>query len=127
MDFHAVLYLASALLILIGLAGVVLPALPGLPLMFAGMLLAAWTGGFQEIGGWTIALLGALTAVALIADIAASVLGAKRAGASRLALVGAGGGLLIGLFFGLPGLLLGPFLGAVAGEMASGKAWQQAS
>lgn len=127
MDTNQVLYIVSALLILAGLAGTVLPALPGLPLMFAGMLLAAWVGGFSSISGWTIAVLAALTLLAIAADILASLLGAKRAGASRRAMFGAALGTFAGLFFGIPGLLIGPFAGAVAGEVSLGKPWQEAS
>lgn len=118
MDLTALYYALAALLILAGFAGTVLPALPGLPLMFAGMLLAAWTGDFALVGGWTLALLGTLAALALGIDFIAGLLGARRVGASRLALVGAALGTVVGLFFGLPGLLLGPFVGAVLGELA---------
>jgi uncharacterized protein YqgC (DUF456 family) len=111
-----VLYAVSALMIVVGLAGTVLPAIPGVPLVFAGMLLAAWAGDFQHIGGFTIAILAILTVVAMIADFLASMLGAKVAGASRWAFVGAGVGALVGLFFGIVGLLVGPFVGAVVGE-----------
>lgn len=127
MNLDLLLYAVAVLLILVGLLGVALPVLPGLPLMFAGMFLAAWIGRFQVISGWTVALLGAMTALALAIDVAASVLGAQRAGASRLALLGASLGLLAGLLFGLPGLLLGPFAGAIAGELASGREWRTAS
>jgi uncharacterized protein YqgC (DUF456 family) len=118
MDTVTLWYVLAALLIVVGFAGTVLPALPGLPLMFAGMLLAAWAGSFELVGGWTLALLGGLALAALGIDFLAGVLGAKRVGASRLALIGAALGMLIGLFFGLPGLLLGPFVGAVLGELA---------
>jgi uncharacterized protein len=118
MDNVTLLYIASALLILVGLAGTVLPALPGLPLVFAGMLLAAWTGDFEIIGGWTVGILAVLTVVAMGLDFIAGLLGAKRVGASGLALLGAALGTIVGLFFGLPGLILGPFVGAVLGELA---------
>ncbi len=116
MDLSIVLYVLGALLVIVGLAGAVLPALPGTPLMFAGMLLVAWGEGFTRVGWGMLALLGALAALSLILDFVANLLGAKRAGASRLALVGAALGTLIGLFFGLFGILLGPFIGAFAGE-----------
>lgn len=110
------LYVIAGALVLVGLAGTVLPALPGVPLVFGGMLLAAWAGDFQHIGGLTVALLAVLTALAMGIDLLASAFGTKIAGASRWAFVGAGVGALVGLFFGLPGLLLGPFAGAVAAE-----------
>lgn len=117
MDWTVLWYVLAALMVLVGLAGTLLPALPGPPLMFAGMLLAAWAGDFLHVGGWTLALLGALAALTVITDLIASVLGAQRVGASRHGLAGAALGALFGLFFGLPGVVLGPFLGAVAGEL----------
>lgn len=111
-----VLYVVSALMIVAGLMGTMLPAIPGTPLVFAGMLLAAWAGDFQHIGGWTVALLAFLTVVSMVTDFIASMLGTKVAGASRWAFVGAGVGALVGLFFGILGLLVGPFVGAVVGE-----------
>lgn len=121
MDLTTLLYALSALLIVIGLAGTVLPALPGLPIVFAGMLLAAWVGDFQLIGGWTVALLALLTVAAMGLDFIAGLLGAKRVGASKLALLGAALGTVAGLFFGLPGLIVGPFVGAVLGELVHGR------
>lgn len=127
METSTALYILSGILILVGLAGTVLPALPGLPLMFAGMLLAAWVGDFREISVWTIVILGILTGLSVVVDLLATLLGAKRVGASRWAMIGAAIGTFAGLFFGIPGLLAGPFIGAVAGEMISGKEWRDAS
>lgn len=112
-----VLWVLAIALMLVGALGVVLPALPGVPLMFAGMVLAASIDDFQRIGWLTLTILGFLTLLAVVVDFAASVLGAKRVGASRRALWGAALGALIGLFFSLPGLVLGPFIGAVVGEL----------
>lgn len=117
MEPTALYYLIAALLVLVGLAGTVLPALPGLPLMFGGMLLAAWAGGFAHVGAPTLAILAVLTLVSLAVDFWATAHGAKRVGASRMAMLGAAIGTLLGIFLGLPGLLLGPFAGAVAGEL----------
>jgi len=121
MDTTTLLYALSALLIVVGLAGIVLPALPGLPIVFGGMLLAAWAGDFQAISGWTIGVLAILTVIAMALDFIAGLLGAKRVGASKLALVGAAIGTVAGLFFGLVGLIVGPFAGAVIGELAHGR------
>ena len=114
-------YTLAAGLVLVGLAGTVLPALPGLPLMFAGMLLAAWAGGFEQVGGWMLGLLGLLTIASLAVDFIATALGAQRVGASRLALVGAVIGTFAGLLFGLVGVFVGPFLGALIGELLHGR------
>jgi uncharacterized protein YqgC (DUF456 family) len=108
--------LLGALLLVVGFAGTLLPALPGVPLVFAGLLLAAWSDGFTRVGWPTLVLLGLLTVASVVADSAAATLGARRTGASWQALAGAAGGTVVGLFFGIPGLLLGPFVGAVAGE-----------
>lgn len=117
LDSHSLLFFVAALLVLAGLAGVLLPALPGLPLIFAGLLLAAWADGFVHVGAWMLAALGLLTVFGMLVDYWAGLMGAKKLGAGRWALVGAAIGTLVGLFFGLPGLLLGPFLGAMIGQL----------
>lgn len=127
MDPVTISYVLAAVLIVVGLLGTILPILPGLPLMFAGMWLAAWAGDFQRIGIGTLVVLGLLVLVSIIVDLLASIIGARRVGASNKALWGAGVGGLVGIFFGLPGLLAGPFLGAAAGEMADGREWRHAS
>ncbi len=112
----AIGYAVAVLFVLIGLLGMVLPILPGVPMVFAGLLLAAWSGGFERIGGLTVLLLALLTLCAVVVDLLASAFGTRIAGASRWAFIGAAAGTLVGLFFGLPGLLLGPFLGALGCE-----------
>jgi uncharacterized protein YqgC (DUF456 family) len=116
-----VYYVLAGILILVGIAGVILPAIPGLPLVFAGMLLAAWAGGFQQIGVTTLVILGVLTVLSLGIDFWAAAMGARRVGASRLALVGAIVGTLGGLVLGPVGLFIGPFVGALAGELLHGR------
>ena len=110
-------YVLAVLLVLVGIAGTILPALPGLPLVFAGMLLAAWTGDFQQVGMPMLVVLGLLTLFSLAVDFWATALGAKRVGASKLAIIGAMVGTVAGLFFGPIGLLMGPFAGAIGGEL----------
>ncbi|MCU0539591.1 MAG: DUF456 domain-containing protein [Desulfobacterales bacterium] len=112
-------WVLAALLILAGLAGTLLPALPGAPLVFAGLLTAAWADGFQRVGGAVLIVLAGLTALSFLVDLIAASLGAKRAGASRSALIGAAIGTVVGLFFGIAGIVIGPFIGAVAGEFLS--------
>ena len=121
MDTPSLYYLLAAALVLVGLLGIVLPALPGVPLVFAGMWLAAWAGGYAQVGVGTVIVLAVLTLVSVGVDIAATLLGAKRVGASRLALLGAAIGTVVGLFFGLAGLVAGPFAGALAGEWIHGR------
>ncbi len=127
MDLTMWLYVLSGALILIGLLGTFLPVLPGMPLIFGGMLLAAWVGDFQVIGGWTLVVLGLMSLLALSIDLVASALGAKRVGASGKAVLGAALGTLFGLFFGIPGLLVGPFIGAVVGELIHRRVYNQHS
>lgn len=112
-------WIVAGVLIAAGTLGVFLPAIPGIILVFAGMLLGAWIDGFTRVGWTTLVILAALTALALLADLLGALLGAKRVGASRLALFGAGIGALAGFFFGWIGALAGPFLGASAGELGS--------
>jgi hypothetical protein len=114
-------YAIAAVLVAIGLAGIVLPAVPGLPLVFGGMLLAAWADGFARIGVATLVLLGLLTLLSMAVDFWAAAMGARRVGASRLALVGALLGTFAGLLLGPVGLFLGPFVGALAGELLHGR------
>ncbi len=104
------------LLVIIGLAGTLLPALPGTPIMLAGMLLMAWLNDFVRIGFGTLLGLTVLMLLAQILDFLATAEGARRFGAGRGAILGATLGLLVGMFFGIPGMLLGPFIGAVVGH-----------
>jgi uncharacterized protein len=112
-----VAWILALVLILVGIAGTVLPGVPGPILVFAGILVAAWGDGFTRIGLGTLVVLGILTAVTYAIDFAASALGVRRVGASMRAVVGAALGAFVGLFFGLPGLVLGPFVGAVLAEL----------
>lgn len=121
MDWQILWWILSALIVLGGLVGTVIPALPGIPLIFGGLLLAAWAEGFQLVGSATIAILGGLTALAWLVDFLAAALGAKRLGASQKAFWGATVGAIVGMFFGLPGIILGPFLGAVIAELSTGR------
>lgn len=113
---HVALWCAAVALMLVGLVGTVLPALPGLLAIYGGMWLAAWIDGYARIGWPTLIVLGILTMLGLLTDVLAGMLGARRVGASPKAIWGSMLGGVIGLFFGIPGLILGPFAGAVAGE-----------
>jgi uncharacterized protein YqgC (DUF456 family) len=114
----ALLWLLVAALVLVGLAGAVLPAIPGVPLVFAGLWLGAWIDDYREVDAWWIWVFGVLTLVAIAVDLIATALGAKKVGASRQAIAGAVIGTFAGLFLGGPiGVLIGPFVGAVAGEL----------
>ncbi len=110
-------YLAAVALVIVGLLGTVLPVIPGSLFVFGGLLLAAWADGFTRVGTVALVIIGVLGLLSWGVDFVATVLGAKRVGASPQALVGATLGGAFGLFLGLPGMILGPFVGAVAGEL----------
>jgi uncharacterized protein YqgC (DUF456 family) len=114
------LYVLAAALIIGGLLGSFLPVLPGIPMVFGGIWLAAAVDGYQHLGLWWLVGIGALGVAGIAIDFVAGTLGAKRVGASRRALWGAALGTVVGMFFGIPGLLIGPFAGALIGELASG-------
>lgn len=110
------LWILSVSLIAVGLAGAVLPVLPGAALILAGTILGAWIDDFQRVGGWAVGVLVALALLSWVLDYVAGLLGAKKVGASKEALVGAALGTVAGLFLGFVGVLVLPFLGAAAGE-----------
>jgi uncharacterized protein YqgC (DUF456 family) len=100
----------------VGIAGIVLPALPGIPLVFAGLLVAAWADGFLHVGWVPLTVLGLLTLTSFAVDVLATVVGARRVGASRKALWGTFVGSIVGLLFMPIGLFVGPLAGALLGE-----------
>src|SRR6185436_19198580 len=110
------LWVLAVALAVTGLLGVVLPVIPGVSLVFLGIVAAAWAEGFTKIGGVTLVLCGILAAMALAIDYVAGLLGAKKMGATRWGLLGAAIGTVVGLFFGIPGLILGPAVGAIGFE-----------
>jgi uncharacterized protein YqgC (DUF456 family) len=112
------LWIAGVALVVIGIAGIVFPALPGHVLIFAGLLLAAWADNFARVGPWTLVVIGVIGAASYAVDFVAAALGARHVGASRSAVVGAGLGTLLGIPFGLPGVVFGPLVGAVLGELS---------
>ncbi|MGO4260427.1 DUF456 domain-containing protein [Lysobacter sp. TAB13] len=127
MDSDTFYYILAGVLVVIGIVGTVLPALPGLPLVFAGMLLASWVSGFEKVGGVTLVVLGLLTVLSMGIDFAATAMGAKRVGASKLAIIGSIIGTFAGLAFGLVGVFVGPFVGALVGELIHTRQLSQAT
>jgi uncharacterized protein YqgC (DUF456 family) len=121
-----VLWLAAGVLVVVGIAGIVLPALPGTLLIVAGLGLAAWADGFARVSVWTLALIAVIGALSYGVDFVAAAFGAKKLGASPRAVAGAALGTLLGLFFGLPGVIFGPLLGAIAGELTTHRDWKRA-
>jgi len=125
-EMTIVLWILAVIFILVGIAGIVLPAVPGIPLMFCGFLIAAWIDNFDKVGWITLSVLCVLTLISVGVDLLAASVGAKRLGASRLAIVGALVGTFVGFFMGFAGILVGPFLGAIVGEFLSRRDWIEA-
>ncbi len=109
-------WVLGALLIAVGIAGTVLPALPGTAFVLAGIVLIAWIDDFTRVGVWALAVCALLAALAFVLDYVAGLLGARRAGASPQAIAGAAIGTVAGVFMGLVGLLFMPLVGAAVGE-----------
>lgn len=112
-------WLAVAGLVALGFAGMIVPVLPGMLLIFAGLWLGAWIDAYERVSVASVILIGMLAATGWVIDLVAGLLGAKAVGASGLALAGAGIGALLGIFAGVPGLIFGPVLGAIIGEFVA--------
>lgn len=120
------LWILSAGLVLVGLAGIVLPALPGTILVFAGLALGAWIDDFTRVGWFALGAIAVLAVLAWLMDYISAMLGARRAGASRQAVIGAAIGTVAGIFLGIVGVLFMPLVGAAAGEYMARRNHQQA-
>ncbi len=110
------LWILSVALIVVGIAGTVLPALPGTLLVLAGIVLGAWIDDFARVGWGVLTAVIVLAVLAWVLDYVAGLLGAKKAGASRQAIIGAALGTVAGLFMGIVGVLFMPLVGAAIGE-----------
>ena len=120
-----ILWILAVAFIIVGIVGIVLPALPGTVLIFVGLLLVAWADHFQRVGPVMLTIIGIIGAASYGIDFVAAALGAQHLGASRRAMVGAAFGTLLGLFLGLPGIIIGPFIGAVIGELTLHRNWKR--
>lgn len=120
------LWIIGAVLTVTGLAGMLLPFVPGAPFLFLGLLFGAWAEGFRYVGVGTLVLLGFMAGLTYLVEFAASALGVRKYGGSRRAMLGAALGGVAGLFLGVPGILLGPFAGAVLGELSLQRGLDQA-
>lgn len=109
-------WILSIALIALGLAGIVLPALPGTLFVLAGIVLGAWIDDFTRIGWFAVGTVTVLAILAWALDFAAGLLGAQRVGASKQALWGAAIGTVVGVFTGFIGVLFMPLVGAAIGE-----------
>lgn len=126
-DQSMMLWLIGVILAVSGMAGLLLPVIPGAPLLFLGLLFGAWAEGFRYVGVWTLLLLAAMAVLTYVVEFVASVLGVKKYGGSKRAMIGAALGGVAGLFLGIPGILLGPIAGAVLGELSLQRNLDQAS
>lgn len=116
----------SVAMMVLGIAGTVLPVLPGTLLVWGGIMVGAWIDDFTRVGTLTLGVITALALLAWVLDYVAGLMGAQRVGASRLALVGAAVGTVVGLFMGLIGVLFMPLVGAALGEYWSRRNHRQA-
>ena len=126
-DQSLILWIIGAILTVTGFSGLLLPIVPGAPLLFLGLLFGAWAEDFSYIGIWTLLLLAIMAALTYVVEFAGSILGVKKYGGSKRAMVGAAIGGFAGLFLGIPGILFGPFVGAVIGELSLQRSLDEAS
>ncbi|TLU88492.1 MAG: DUF456 family protein [Chlorobium sp.] len=117
METATLLWTLAAILVITGFVGLLTPAFPDISLIFAGLAVAAWAEGFAFVGWKTLAVLGFFTLTAFAVDLAAGAIGAKKFGAGKEAVIGALIGGFAGIFFGFPGIIFGPFIGAFCGEL----------
>lgn len=126
-DQSLILWIIGAILTITGLVGLLLPVVPGAPVLFLGLLFGAWAEDFHYIGLWTLLVLASMAALTYVVEFAATLLGVKKFGGSPRAMVGAVAGGIVGFFLGVPGVILGPFIGAVIGELSLQRSLDQAS
>lgn len=110
-------YVLALGLILVGLAGTIIPALPGIPMIFGGAWIIAHVEGYEYFGIGTLITLGVLTVISIAIDWVSQTMGAQKAGATKMGLSGAFVGTIVGIPFGLIGIFLFPVIGAFIGEM----------
>jgi len=120
-------WLVAFVLVCLGFAGLIVPALPGMLLIFAGLWLGAWIDHYERVGVWMLVIIGSMAVIGWVIDLVAGLLGAKAVGASPAALIGAALGAVVGIFGGLLGLILGPIVGATAGELIARRNARQAT
>lgn len=109
-------WILGGLLLAVGFLGAWLPVLPGFPLMLAGALVVKLMVP-GVLSWWTLSLFALTALVAMALDAAATAFTSRLAGATKAGVIGAMAGGFVGLFFALPGILFGPFVGASAAEL----------
>ena len=121
------LIIIGLILAITGMVGCILPVLPGPLLSLCALILLSWIKNWQIFGQTFWVLMGAVTVLLMLLDYVAPALGAKKYGASKRGLWGSVIGMIIGIFFIPPwGMIVGAFIGALVGELASGKSGRNA-
>lgn len=115
------IWILAWVLVVVGFLGTLLPLLPGVPLLFSGLLLAAWHEGFTEVSVITMVIIGVLAVLAWAVDFFGSLVTAKKVGASKQAMWGVALGAMFGIAGGVVGLIIGPAIGAIVGELIANK------
>lgn len=123
---ETLLYLLAVALILAGLVGIILPVMPGMLLVWGGLMVGAYADGYEHIGWFPCVVVTVIAVVSISADIVGTKYGTEKVSASQWATYGAILGSIVGLFFGPWGLLLGPFVGGALGELLYSKDHKQA-
>ena len=128
MTTEEIIGLSLALLVMLaGLIGSLLPVLPGTPLVLVAAVGHRLYFGAASVSNTILIMLVVLTLISMLFDFLAGMLGARKFGATWRGVTGAVIGGIIGLFFSLPGIILGPFLGAMLLEMLGGQEFKKAT
>jgi len=114
MDYFLVIF--GGILVLVGIIGCIIPALPGPPLSYVGILLLHFTR-WGDLSAKLLIWLAIFTIVVTVMDYILPIWATKKLGGSRRGVWGSTIGLIVGLFFAPLGIIIGPFLGAFIGEM----------
>ena len=111
----------SVIFLLVGMVGVIVPILPGVPMCWLGLLMLKFAPSFRDEISWTtLIVLGVIALVITVLDNFLPMWGTKQMGGNKAVVGGATIGLIVGLFFGLLGIIFGPFIGAFIGGIVSG-------
>jgi uncharacterized protein YqgC (DUF456 family) len=120
-------FVVALVVMIVGLIGAFVPGIPGAPLILAAAIVHKIYFGPESVSYITLAVLVILTVLSMVLDFLGSLLGAKKLGATWKGMVGAILGAIIGIFFSIPGLILGPIIGAFLFELLSGREWRESA
>ena len=121
-----VLLIVAWIAVLMGMGGIFLPMMPGVPLIWMGILIIGWMTGFEALSGAVVAATGVIMILSQGVDYVAGTIGAKALGATPMGTMGAFIGVIVGLLtLGALGVIIGPFIGALLAELMAGRTeWQ---